>query len=163
MNYIFKKAQLNDLERIVEIYNWAILNTTATFDTEEKTTEQRKKWFEEHDEKFPIISVFDGETLCAWGSLSRWSDRLAYDICAEVSFYVHPEYHGKGIGSKILKQLIEIGKTTGKKNLISRITSESNVSLHLHEKLGFETIGVMKQCGSKFERILDVNLLQYLY
>ena len=51
----------------------------------------------------------------------------------------------------------------GKKNLISRITSESAVSLHLHNKLGFETIGVMKQCGIKFEKVLDVNLLQYLY
>lgn len=163
MNFEFRNAQLGDLDKIVEIYNWAIINTTATFDTEIKTTQGRREWFNEHNEKFPIVCVLSQGEICAWGSLSRWSDRLAYDICAEVSFYVDPEFHGLGIGSKILKRLIDLGRNTGKKNLISRITSESAVSLHLHNKLGFETIGVMKQCGIKFEKVLDVNLLQYLY
>lgn len=163
MNYQVCKAQLKDLDKIVEIYNWAIINTTATFDTKIKSTEERRSWFDAHDEFFPLITIQESNSICAWGSLTRWSDRAAYDICAEVSFYVSPEYHGQGIGSLILKELINLGKETGKLNLISRITSESSVSLHLHKKYGFQEIGIMKQCGKKFGKTLDVNLLQYLY
>ena len=164
MNFKFIPAQLEDLAKIVEIYNWAVLNTTATFDTETKTVESRINWFHDHTPDFPLYVIKnENNEVCAWGSLTKWSERKAYDICAEVSFYVDPKAHGKGLGTYILAELIKLGQRTNKKNLISRITSESSVSLHLHHKLGFQEIGIMKQCGIKFNRVLDVNLLQYLY
>jgi len=156
-------ATIADLGRIVEIYNWAILNTTATFDTETKTISQRESWFNEHDDQFPIIVIEEEDKVLAWGSLSRWSDRLAYDVTAEVSFYVEPKAHGRGLGNLILKELIDLGKQTNKLSVLSRVTSESEVSLHLHKKLGFSSMGVMRQCGVKFNKVLDVHFLQYLY
>lgn len=164
MNIELIKAKKKDLERIVEIYNWAIKNTTATFDTEEKSVANRTKWFDEHNDDFPLIIAEDDEGLIlGWGSLTRWSDRKAYDVTAEVSFYISPEAHGKGIGSIILQELIKLGENNGKRCLISRVTKESQVSLHLHKKYGFEEMGVMKNCGVKFGRLLDVHFLQYIY
>jgi L-amino acid N-acyltransferase YncA len=164
MNFKISIAQKSDLPKIVDIYNWAIENTTATFDTETKTVEERLEWFEEHDQDFPLIVVKDkNQEVIGWGCLSRWSDRRAYDVTAEVSFYIAPVAHGRGLGSLILQELIRLGKETRKKTLISRVTKESEVSLHLHKKYGFEQMGVMKNCGIKFEKLLDVHFLQYLY
>ena len=103
-------ATKQDLNRIVEIYNWAIENTSATFDTNTKTIQSQLGWFESHDEKHPVIVARENGRVLAWGSISPWSDRCAYSGTGEISFYVDPDFHCKGIGFNILKRLIEIAK-----------------------------------------------------
>ena len=83
-----RKAELADLEAIRDIYNEAILTTTATFDTEPKSAAERLQWFQSHDERHPIlVAVVDGKVV-GWASLTQWSDRAAYDDTAETSFCV---------------------------------------------------------------------------
>lgn len=81
---IFSVAKISDLPEIVEIYNWAILNTTATFDTKEKSTKDQLNWFYSHDETYPVIVAKLEDKTLAWGSLSKWSDRCAYSQTAKV-------------------------------------------------------------------------------
>ena len=89
-----RKAAIADLEAIREIYNEAILTTTATFDTEPKSADERLQWFQSHDERHPIlVAVVDGKVV-GWASLTPWSDRAAYDDTAETSFYVKSEFRG---------------------------------------------------------------------
>ena len=156
-------ATKQDLNRIVEIYNWAIENTSATFDTDRKTTQSQLGWFESHDEKHPVIVARKNGRVLAWGSISPWSDRCAYSGTGEISFYVDPDFHRKGIGFNILKRLIEIGKEKNFRTLVSRIAGKSEASVHLHKKLGFSNIGTMKNVGKKFDEIIDVHLMQILF
>ena len=156
-------ATKQDLNRIVEIYNWAIENTSATFDTDRKTTQSQLGWFKSHDEKHPVIVARENGRVLAWGSISPWSDRCAYSGTGEISFYVDPDFHRKGIGFNILKRLIEIGKEKNFRTLVSRIAGKSEASVHLHKKLGFSNIGTMKNVGKKFDEIIDVHLMQILF
>lgn len=157
-----RPATANDILRITDIYNDAILSTTATFDTETKTVEERMQWFLNHDEKHPVIVAEIESQVIGFASLSKWSDRCAYDGTAEVSVYIDRNHRGKGVGKRMVEVIALEGERAGLTNLISRITEGNLSSIHIHEQLGFEHIGVMKKAGKKFDRFLDVHLMQKL-
>jgi L-amino acid N-acyltransferase YncA len=156
-------ATKEDIPSILEIYNWAIQETTATFDTEIKTLQQQTKWYENHGDRHPVIVAKVDHKVIGWGSITRWSDRSAYDCTGEVSFYVLPEYQGQGIGKELLSKIISLGRDKDYRTLLSRIAEGSEASVHLHKKLGFEDIGTMKNAGEKFGKVLDIYFMQYLY
>ena len=159
----FRRATLEDLDAITEIYNEAILHTAATFDTETKTIEEQKTWFFDHDDKHPILVAVDCEFIVGWASLSKWSDRCAYTDTAEVSLYVKKEHRGKGIGRQLLETILREGQEAGLHTLIARIAEGNEISINLFEHEGFELIGVMKEVGRKFGRLLDVYIMQKIY
>ena len=153
----------NDVPVITEIYNEAILNTTATFDTEPKTVEQQLNWFRAHDASHPVFVGEIKNRVIAWASLSKWSDRCAYDSTAEVSIYVHKDFRNQGIGKQLMEIIVLEGKERGLHTLLSRITSGNEKSIYLHERLGFEQIGVLKEVGKKFDKFHDVHMLQKVF
>ena len=158
-----RQATLPDLGAITEIYNEAILKTAATFDTETKTVEEQKSWFAEHGSKYPMIVAEQDSRVVGWASLSMWSDRCAYSDTAEFSLYVKEGHQGRGIGRKLLEAIIEAGQNAGLHNVVARITEGNEASIHLCESVGFEPIGVMKEVGRKFGKLLDVYLMQKIY
>ena len=158
-----RDAKLNDLDEITSIYNWAILNTIATFDNEPKSLDEQKSWFYEHGNKNPIIVAELDGIIVGWASLSKWSDRCAYSDTAEISLYVKNGFIGRGIGKKIMEHIIKKGESVGLHVLIARITEGNKNSIHLHESFGFEHIGIMREVGKKFGRLLDVYLMQKIY
>ncbi|MFA5103077.1 MAG: N-acetyltransferase family protein [Candidatus Thermoplasmatota archaeon] len=158
-----RKAHEKDLPMITEIYNDAIKTTTATFDTTPKTIEEQRLWFQDHGTKNPLMVAEQDDRIIAWGALSRWSDRCAYTDTAEVSLYVTEPYQGKGIGTRLLTQLLEEGRRQGLHAVLARITEGNTPSVSLHESLGFFPIGVMKEVGVKFGKRLDVHLLEKLF
>ena len=160
---IVRKATLDDLAAITEIYNQAILRTTATFDIEPKSLEEQKSWFSNHGSKYPILVVEEGGKVLGWASLSKWSDRCAYSDTAEISLYVDEKNRGKGIGRKLLEAIIRGGEKTGIHSIIARIVEGNETSIHLHLSVGFEHIGIMKEVGRKFGRLLDIYLMQKIY
>jgi len=157
-----RPATKSDVNRITEIYNEAILNTTATFDTEIKSYEDRVKWFNDHDEAHPVLVAVDENQIIGYASLTRWSDRCAYDGTAEVSVYIDHNNRGKGVGKKLLEVLTLEGEKAGLHNLISRISEGNLSSIHIHKLFGFEHIGVMREAGKKFGNYLDVHMMQKL-
>ena len=158
-----RPATKNDVVIITEIYNDAILNTTATFDTDIKTTEDRMQWFFNHDEKHPVIVAELQNTVVGWASLTKWSDRCAYEGTAEVSVYVHKDYRGKGAGKKLLEILVLEGEKCGLHYLLSRITQGNETSIHLHEMFGFSHVGIMHEVGFKFGKFLDVHMMEKVF
>jgi|SRR6185436_15772742 len=158
-----RATELKDIPSITDIYNDAILNTTATFDTEIKSIEDRVQWFNNHGEKYPVLSAeMDGKVI-GWASLTKWSDRCAYEKTAEVSVYIHKDYRAKGIGTKLLEHLILEGKKAGIHYMLARISEGNRSSIYIHEIFGFEHIGVMKEVGFKFGRFLNVHLMQKVF
>jgi len=160
---IIRNASLDDLAAITEIYNQAILRTTATFDTEAKSLEEQKLWFESHGPKYPVIVAAEDGKIVGWASLSKWSDRCAYSDTAEISLYIDEKERGKGIGRKLLETIVLEGEKTGLHSIIARIAEGNQMSIHLHQKVGFEHIGIMREVGRKFGRLLDVYLMQKIY
>ena len=163
-NISIRPAKRNDLKAIVRIYNQAIINTEATFDTKPKTVESQVEWFNEHSEKFPLM-VAEGKDgrILGWASLSRWSDRCAYENTAESSVYVDQDHQGEGIGDILMSELYRLAKKNNIHVVIARISGQNETSIHLHQKYGFEHIGTMKEVGYKFNRYIDVHLMQLLF
>ncbi|HET6245574.1 MAG: N-acetyltransferase [Bacteroidetes bacterium] len=157
----FRMATIEDIITITEIYNEAILNTTATFDTELKTIENRTNWFLQRDANFPVMLVEYHQKIVGYAALNKWSDKKAYDITAEISLYIEAQSRGNGIGKKLIQVIVEIAKEkTNLHSIIARITQGNDHSIYLHEINGFDKIGIMKSAGQKFGKLLDVTLMQ---
>ena len=124
--------------------------------------EGRRDWFLKHGEKYPItVSLLD-DRIVGWGSLSPYHPRSAYRNTVENSVYVHPEFQRRGIGSVILKDLIDRANTIGHQTIIAGIDASQTASIALHAKFGFEQVGHFKKLGLKFGRWLDVIYMQLL-
>lgn len=155
-----RRAAPGDVDTITEIYNEAILTTTATFDLEPKTREERMQWFEDHDERHPIlVAELNGQTV-GWASLTRWNPRAAYDDTVESSFYVSEEHRGRGIGRQLKQAIIDEARRLGFHTIIAGAAEGSEASLHLNRSFGFQLVGTFKEVGLKFGRRLDVTYFQ---
>jgi L-amino acid N-acyltransferase len=160
---VIRGAGPEDASAIAGIYNEAVRTTVATFDTEPRSVPHQVAWIEEHLSRYPVLVAQRSSVIIGWASLSPWSDRKAYDGTAEVSVYVLGTERGKGNGKRLLADLVERGRAMELHTLMARIADANEVSLHLHESIGFLRIGIMREVGWKFGRWVDVNLLQYLY
>jgi L-amino acid N-acyltransferase YncA len=155
-----RNACLSDVEAITEIYNEAILTTAATFDTMPKSVADRLEWLKSHDDRHPVIVCELKGRVVGWASLSKWSERSAYDDTAETSFYVKKEYRGRGAGRMLKEAIIDAARRLKFHTLIARVAEGGDASLHLNESLGFVQVGTLKEVGRKFGRLLDVHILQ---
>jgi L-amino acid N-acyltransferase YncA len=158
-----RQAELKDLPAITEIYNEAILHTTASFDTQVKTVDEQKVWFDKHGDKYPIVIALEGEKVIGWASMSQWSDRCAYADTAEASLYVREGYQGKGVGRQLSVAILKAAREAGLHTAILRIAGDNDISIKLAESLGFKHIGVMREVGNKFGKLLDVYLMQIIF
>lgn len=157
-----RRATLADAAAIAEIYNEAIRSTTATFDTEEKSAEERAAWLGAHDDQHPVFVAECNGQVVGWSALTKWSDRPAYAQTAETSFYVAAAHRGAGIGRQLKTHLIAIARELGMHTLIARVAEESAASLHLNYELGFVHVGTLREVGLKFGKRLDVHILQLM-
>jgi len=157
---IIRHAVSTDVPSITEIYNEAILTTTATFDTETKSSADMERWFASHGERHPVLVAESERQVVGWASLTRWSARPAYDETAETAFYVKAEWRGEGIGRQLKAATIDEARRLGFHSLVARVAKGSDESLHLNQSFGFEIVGTFKQVGRKFGKLLDVHMLQ---
>lgn len=155
-----RKAKEEDLKAIVEIYNEAVVNTTATFDTEDKTIGDATLWLTNRDENFPVIVAVRSNEIVGYAALNKWSDRKAYDITAEISLYVKANHRRQGMGKTLIDVIVKAAGETNLHSIIARITEGNEQSVYLHKANGFKTIGVMQQVGRKFGQLLNVTLMQ---
>ena len=160
---LIRRAEMRDLESITAIYNDAIVKTIAAFDTQPKTAQEQISWFEKHGPKHPILVADSGGDVIGWISLSEWSDRCSYSDTAEVSLYVAEEHRGKGVGRKLLKAALYEGREIGLHTIVSRIAGGNETSVRLHESFGFQHIGIMREVGRKFGKLIDVYLMQKIF
>jgi phosphinothricin acetyltransferase len=118
------------------------------------------EWLSHHDAAHPVIvASVNGETL-GWGSLSAWSPKGGYRTTVEASVYVAPAHHGSGIGTRLLQDLIARARSLGVHVIVARISTENRISLQLVAHCGFTPVGTMRESGFKFDRYVDVEVLQ---
>jgi phosphinothricin acetyltransferase len=151
-----------DLGGILEIYNEAVLNTTATYDYEPQTMEQRAAWLQEHRrDNYPVFVAVDNQArVVGWSALGPYRSRFGYRFTAENSVYVAADQRGRGIGRLLLPPLIEAARAHGLHAILATIDAENQVSIRLHAAFGFAEAGLLKQVGFKFGRWLDVLFME---
>jgi phosphinothricin acetyltransferase len=158
-----RRATLADVPAIRDIYNDAVLTTTATYDYEPRTLEVQTAWFEDHDRAgMPVFVAEDGGRVVGWSSLSHFHHRPGYRYTLEDSIYVAPDARGQGVGTRLIPPLIEAAPALGAHAIIAVIDGDSAISLHLHERFGFRPAGRLEQIGFKFDRWLDVIYMELL-
>jgi phosphinothricin acetyltransferase len=155
-----RRATVNDVDAIREIYNEAVLTTTATFDIEPKSLDDRLAWFAAHDERHPILVAEVDGSVVGWASLNVWNARAAYRDTAETSFYVEAKFRGQGVGRKLKQATIDEAVRLGYRSLIAGVAEGSDASLHLNQSFGFQIVGTFRDVGEKFGKLLDVTYLQ---
>ncbi len=162
---VIRLATLHDLPAITDIYNHAIIHTTATQELVPKTVQEKEKWFRSHDPaKLPIFvfeSIEHGQVL-GWAALSPFSDHGGYHLCVENDIYLAPSATGQGIGLKLLHRLLVAAKEQGYHIVIARMAEDNAASRALHSKAGFVLSGVLKEAGYKFGRHIDIALMQII-
>jgi phosphinothricin acetyltransferase len=158
-----RTANDTDLPAILEIYNDAIMNTTAVYDYEPHTLEMRKQWFRiKEAQGYPVFVAEDNGRVVGFSSIGPWRVWAAYKYSVENSIYVAADQRGKGIGKKLLEPLIEAAKQLDLHAIIAGIDATNEVSIKLHRGFGFTEAGQFKQVGFKFGRWLDLTFMQLL-
>lgn len=158
---LIRFAKKSDLQRMNDIYNWSVKNTAATFDLEERSTEQSEKWFGDHQNvKYPLYVAENRGVVIGWGSLSPFHPRPAYRFTGEFSIYIASEFFRQGIGDLMLTHLCQRAEELEYHSLIGLITSSNLSSLALAKKHGFTKAGHYREVGWKFEQWLDVIVVQ---
>jgi phosphinothricin acetyltransferase len=157
-----RAAKSDDLHVINEIYNYYVLHTTCTYQEDPEPMDGRREWLARHGKSHPVTVAEQNGRIVGWGSLSPFHSRCAYRNTVENSVYVEHGFHRRGIGSMILKDLIDRGKAIGHRAIIALIDADQSGSIAMHERLGFQHVGRLKQVGFKFGRWLDVVYMQLL-
>ena len=152
-----------DLPAINDIYNYYVVRSTCTYQTEHETLEDRRAWFRDHPaDKYPVIvAERDGEVI-GWGSLSKFRPRAAYAPTVEASIYIRHDCHRHGLGRMIMLDLIERARAIGFHSIIGGASADQTASVALQERLGFQRVGYLKEVGYKFGRWLDVVYMQLM-
>ena len=156
-----RAARECDLEAILEIYNHAVIHSTATFDVVRRSPEAQQEWFAEHIPPYPVVVCEEGGCILGWGSISPYAPRPAYRFAGEVSVYVRSDARRRGVGKALLRELMSLGATNGLHTLVALITQENEASCLLAEKTGFYRTGTLEEVGFKFDRWLDVAVFQF--
>lgn len=160
MPAIFKPIEDKDFETIKSIYDYYILNSTATFHTEPVSIEELKgSILVNHPLYYSYKVEYEGKVV-GFFYLNAYKNRQAYKRSAEFTLYLLPEFTSKGIGQQILSFGEEQARTVGLKNLLAVICAENTASISLFKKNNYFECAHFKNIGEKFERVLDVVIYQ---
>src|SRR5215207_8373210 len=155
-------ARLDDAEAMRSIYNVEVTGSTVTFDLVPRTLAEQQRWLEARSGAYAAIVAVEHGEVTGFASLSPYRDRPAYRTTVEDSVYVDRPHQGRGTGRRLLAELLERADESGFHAVMARIVGGHEASIALHRSLGFEVVGTEREVGRKFNRWLDVVLMQRL-
>ncbi|AHV97402.1 arsinothricin resistance N-acetyltransferase ArsN1 family A [Paenibacillus sabinae] len=163
MEVKLRRAAEKDAEQLAEIYNYSIQHErNATFETELRTAEDRRFWIRNQHKRHPIIVAECEGRILGWASSSPYRTRSCYDGIGEFSIYVHKPFRGKGIGKRLLNELIEECRRIGHWKLLSRIFDFNHESRELCKRCGFREVGIYEKHGQLDGRWIDCVIVEKL-
>ena len=158
--YTVRAVEDSDLPAIADIYNDAVLNSTATFDTDPATPAEFEQWLRDRSHPYAVLVAEGGGQVVGWAALKPFASKPAYRFTAENTVYVRADMRGWGVGKALLGRLLEVAAENGFRTVIARIAAPNPVSIRLHRRFGFRRVGVEREVGRKFGRWLDVVVMQ---
>ncbi|MBP9091805.1 N-acetyltransferase [bacterium] len=156
-----RSAKLSDCQAISSIYNYYVETSTATFALEPETVAERQAWLNQHEQDdLPILVAELDNQVVAFASLSFYHQRCAYRQTVEASIYVDHLFLSRGYGRLLMKELMDVAESAGFHAVLGLICSENTASIKLMLDFGFFEAGCLKQVGKKYDRWLDVAILE---
>ncbi|PTA69754.1 GNAT family N-acetyltransferase [Deinococcus arcticus] len=161
---VIRPATHGDVPAITEIYNHAVLHTTASYDLEPVTLAARRAWFDEKATgRWPVwVAQHGAGAVIAWATFGPFRAKPGYRFTAEHSVYVAPRAQGAGVGHALMTMLIASARQRGLHSLVGAVDADNAGSLAFHARLGFVPVAHFQQVGHKFGRWLDLVFVQLL-
>jgi phosphinothricin acetyltransferase len=157
---IVRDAGEGDLDAIESIYEHYVHTSTCTYQLEPSAPGERLAWFRAHDAAHPItVATIAGEVV-GWGALSMFRERAGYRLTVEDTLYVRHDLHGRGVGRRLLADLVERARRLGHHTILAGVSAEQAPSLALHRAFGFVEVARLREVGFKHDQWLDVVFLQ---
>lgn len=158
---IIRASQSSDLPQITNIYGHHVLHGTGTFElTPPSASEMMQRRDEVLARDLPYLVAIEQESVLGFAYCNWFKPRPAYRFSAEVSIYLSPDASANGLGRAMLTELVRRAEQSGVRKLIAVIGDSANTaSIGVHRAVGFNEVGVLKSCGWKFDRWLDVVLM----
>jgi phosphinothricin acetyltransferase len=157
-----RNASAADLAPIVAIYNHAVRETTATFDTEPVTVEGRREWFTQFGDEHPLLVAEIAGEIVGFAYYLPYRSRPAYGATKESTIYVAPERHRGGVASALYAELLARARAKRVHAMIAVLGDDNPASVGLHRKFGFRFVGRLQEVGRKFDRWVDTQYFELL-
>lgn len=160
---IIRNATVDDLSGILEIYNHAIVHTTAVYSEEPHTLDMRLAWYNDRiNNGFPVFVAQLNGQIVGFSTYSHFRVWPCYRYTVEHSVYVHIDHRGKGLSKILLQPLIVRAKEMKLHAMIAGIDGENEISCRLHRAFGFVQVAHFKEVGFKFGRWLDLKFMELI-
>lgn len=156
---LIRKAELRDLEELLEVYNYEVVYGVSTFDLHPKTLEERRQWFDSHNiDNHPLLVAEIEGHAAGYASLSSYREKEAYRSTVELSVYVGAAYRRRGVADALMKAILELARADESiHTVVSVITGGNEASIRLHNKYGFTYCGCMHEVGYKLGAYRDIE------
>ena len=163
MSFTISAAARAQLPEIRDIYNEVIRNSTAVFSDVEVTLENREAWFDaKRTAGFPVLAAADSSGVVGFGTFGEFRSWPGYRYSVEHTVHVRADRRGRGVGRLLVQALLQEAARMQKHVMIAGIDAQNVTSIALHEKLGFQGAGELKEVAFKFGRWLDLKFMQRL-
>jgi len=163
MKLRIEKISKKNLRPAHKIYNYYITNSYSNFEEKKLTFKDFYKNYKNTiSNKLPYLVALVEEKVVGIAYLNKFREKSGYRFAFENTIYIHNDYIKQGIGSKLLKALINLSKKNKNIKLIVAVIGsiDSEGSLKIHQKLGFKKIGTLKKIGFKNNKWIDSIFLQ---
>ena len=154
-----KPVNIDDAEKILEIYGYYVLNSAVSFEYKVPSKEEFRERIRKISKDYPYYAAFSGDKILGFAYAAPFAEREAYKFSAELSIYIDKEYKRHGIGRLLYEKLEKDLKSSGITNLYAEAAIPDGedeyldfTSLKFHQKMGFIKTGEFHKCGYKFNR-----------
>jgi L-amino acid N-acyltransferase len=156
-----RPATESDVPEILRIYNYAIEHTTAVWEYRPHTIDMRREWFRAKQAgSLPVLVAGEAGAVRGFATYGPFRAWPAYKYSVEHSVYVDPAVHRQGVGTALVRAVLDEARARDVHVVMAGITADNGVSLRLHERLGFREVAHIPEVGFKFGRWLDLKFLQ---
>lgn len=157
-------ARRGDAAAIAEIYNESIRARDATMEMTEKTAADIDAMIVGLNERERLLVIENGDGVQGWGILKKYSDREGYRFACETSVYLRRSVAGKrtGMGTALQAALMDLARELGYHHIVVKIWATNEISIRMHEKFGFEMVGIQREIGFSDGRWQDVAIMQFV-
>jgi L-amino acid N-acyltransferase len=158
---VIADAEERHLPAILDIYNDVIATTTAVYSEEPVRLENRLEWWTIRTAlHYPVLVALEDSAVLGFASFGDFRPWPCYRYTIEHSVHVRRDARNRGVGAALVKALFPRAVALGKHIMIAGVDADNAASIHLHRKLGFESVGHLHEVGRKFDRWLDLVFLQ---
>jgi len=148
-----REATDADLAAMAAILNGEIAASPFVYAETPVTLEERREWLARHRAaELPVVVATDGQSVVGWASLSPYRASSGYRFTAEASVYVAPAAQRRGVGTRLLRSVLDAPEAEGFHAIVASIDAENAPCIALFERLGFREAARLREVGRKFDR-----------